>query len=221
MEGQINLGSPLGDLIFKLAGRKDVKTIVEIGTWNGLGGTRCVLEAIKGQGKDFTSIELYPEVYAQAVLNLKSYGNQVKLVKGSIVSTGDLAWIDFAAIRQAINTGQGPEEIHIEHARQWFNQDMELIRKATNVIGMLPKSIDLLILDGGEYTTYSEWVKLKDRTRIFVLDDTKLFKCKRIREEMLSNGKYEVLVDEQNYRNGYTVFEVRNNVQDTERNPEG
>lgn len=209
MEGQINLGTPLGDLIYRLSGRQDVKTIVEIGTWNGLGATRCVLEAIKGQGKDFTSIELYPEVYAQAVENLKSYGNQVRLIKGTIVSTEDLAWIDFAAIRHAINTGLGPEEIHVEHARQWFDQDLTLLGKATNVLNMLPKHIDLLILDGGEYTTYSEWIKLKDRTRIFVLDDTRLFKCKRIREEMLANGKYEVIADKQNYRNGYTVFEVR------------
>ena len=35
MAGQINMGTPWGDLIYNLSGREDVKTIVEIGTWNG------------------------------------------------------------------------------------------------------------------------------------------------------------------------------------------
>lgn len=208
MLGQINLGSPFGNLIYDLAKRKDVRTIVEIGTWNGLGSTLCVLEAIKDQGKSFTTVELYKEMYKEAEKNLQPYRDQLMILYGSIVEMSDLARLDFAGIRRAINEGVGPEELHIEHARQWFEKDIEELKNSTNVLGMLPKTIDMLILDGGEYTTYSEWAKLKDRTKIFVLDDTKLFKNKRVREEMLANGKYKVLADEQSCRNGYTIFEV-------------
>ena len=45
--GQINLGTERGQIIKDLASMPTVRTIVEIGTWNGYGSTQCVLEGIK------------------------------------------------------------------------------------------------------------------------------------------------------------------------------
>ena len=63
----------------------------------------------------------------------------------------------------------------------------------------------MLILDGGEYSTYPEFKKLKDRTTIFVLDDTNTLKCMRIRQELLTE-KYQIIYDNLQERNGCSIF---------------
>ena len=54
---------------------------------------------------------------------------------------------------------------------------LEHLKNSKNVIEELPQIIDLLVLDGGEYTTYPEYKKLKDRSNIIALDDTAILKC--------------------------------------------
>jgi hypothetical protein len=48
---------------------------------------------------------------------------------------------------------------------------------------------------------------LKERTKIVALDDTNVFKCKKIREELLNDTSYRIIVDVISERNGYSVFE--------------
>lgn len=213
MLGQINLGTNLGDHIFRLAQRPDIQTIVEIGTWNGLGSTLCVIEAIKdNRNKVLISIEAYKDMYQIAKNNLgvfkRSMGDRLKLLNGTIITPEDLNWIDIQQITAEVNQGIAPSEIHVEHFKLWLHRDIETISSADNILHLMPKKIDMLILDGGEYSTYPEWLKLKDRTKIFVLDDTRLLKCKRIRQEMLDSKKYKVIVDSISDRNGYAIFEV-------------
>ena len=97
--------------------------------------------------------------------------------------------------------------ISSEHSRLWYQKDIDNIISAKNIIEDLPNKIDFLILDGGEYSTYPEWVKLKDRTRIVALDDSNIFKCSKIRGEIISSGDYIALYDNLHDRNGFSVFE--------------
>ena len=55
-QGQITISSDTGHHIIKLLDDKceeEINTIVEIGTWNGLGSTLCILEGIKGKKSTF------------------------------------------------------------------------------------------------------------------------------------------------------------------------
>jgi len=74
-----------------------------------------------------------------------------------------------------------------------------------NILPQIPDQIDLLILDGGEFSTYAEWVVLKDRSKIIMLDDTKVLKCKQIVTESLADPTYHLLM-ESDERNGFHVF---------------
>lgn len=207
MAGQINLGSPAGDMIYQLCRRADVNTILEFGTWNGLGSTQCVIKALKDSksAKHFTSIELYEDCYQLAKLNLKDDLQYVNLLNGTIVTHDDMNWFDHSATLNSIHTGD-MNDVQTAHATLWYAKDLSRLLTAKMLISQIPSKIDLLILDGGEYTTYPEWFKLKDRTKIFVLDDTKFLKCRRIREEMLLSSDYTVLHDDLTDRNGFSVF---------------
>jgi hypothetical protein len=189
-QGQINRGSQFGELLYGIAKSADTNIIVEIGAWNGCGSTRCIIDGIIDSKiiKDFVSLEVCPEMHEQAKTNLA--GSPVKLLYGSVIT---------------------PEEIMpfvdgLDELKEWYERDLDYIRKAPNVMSLIPTPIDLLLLDGGGFSTYPEWIKLKSRTKIVALDDTRTVKTKKVREELLSDSHYKMIADNQSDRNGYSVF---------------
>lgn len=197
MVGQINRDTNLGELIFNLTKRDGVKNIVEVGTWNGMGSTKCILDGMTNE-KYLWSVELYPNMFEMAKTNLKEFiTSNVTLLNGSIIEYDEVFWFDHSKVDL---TGD-------RHAKLWYEKDLKLLKESVNVLDKLPTKIDLLILDGGEYTTYPEFIKLKDRTKIIVIDDTNILKSKRIRLELMSNNNFVMIEDNQNERNGYSIFE--------------
>jgi hypothetical protein len=197
-EGQINYETNnLGKAIVNLTSLPDVKSIVEIGTWNGLGTTRCVLQGLYDSKKDnysFISIECNPVMYNQAIVNLSGKINDnINLIHGRIIEEEMLNWFSKAELTS--------------EQMSWLQQDLECFRVVPNVLNRIPSVIDFLILDGGEFSTYPEWCILKDRVRYVALDDTRMLKCTKIREEILASDDYEVIEDDLNgSRYGYMTF---------------
>lgn len=199
--GQINLNTNLGKIIYDLVSKNNFNTVVDIGTWNGLGTTYCVLKALEDSNNTNTkliTIELYKEMFEAAKINLANYlsNPNFKMLLGRIVEFEEVYW--FYHKKETANFTD-------PHAQLWYYTDMKLLIESTNVLSEIPDKIDLLILDGGEYTTYLEWQILKDRVNLFVLDDTNILKCAKIKKEILSDNKYKILYDVTNERNGYLI----------------
>lgn len=199
--GQINLNTNLGKIIYDLVSKNNFNTVVDIGTWNGLGTTYCVLKALRDSNNTNTkliTIELYKEMFEAAKINLANYlsNPNFKMLLGRIVEFEEVYW--FYHKKETANFTD-------PHAQLWYYTDMKLLIESTNVLSEIPDKIDLLILDGGEYTTYLEWQILKDRVNLFVLDDTNILKCAKIKKEILSDNKYKILYDVTNERNGYLI----------------
>lgn len=201
MAGQINLGTIWGDFIYNLTKREDIKTIVEIGTWNGEGSTMCVIQSVIDNNleREFFSLELYPEMYEKAKLFLTEFSPYITLLWGRIIDFDEVYWFDHTKINFETDT----------HARLYFEKDLSYLKSTPNVLEKIPEQIDLLILDGGEYSTYPEWLKLKDRVKIVVLDDSNILKTKKIREEILESNDFITLYDKLEDRNGFSVFEKK------------
>lgn len=197
-QGQINLNSNAGDLIYKTVLKKDIKNILEIGTWNGMGSTQCVIKALKDRGEkaDFISIELYPEMYNEAVMNLGDDLDYVRLLNGRIINKDDLKWFDHSIID--LNNDL--------HAKLYYQKDLDYLGSVKDVSNEIQDKIDLLILDGGEYSTYPEWKKLRDKVEYVFLDDTAILKCSKIRKEIIESKKYQTIQDDLADRNGYALF---------------
>ena len=201
--GQINLSTEFGNQIYRLVLENDFKNIVDVGTWNGLGTTYCVLKALENKSEDceintkLYTVELYKEMFEAAKINLQKYISNPNFImlNGRLINYEDAFWFDHSII----NTSSDP------HAALWYQKDMELLKDSENITYLLPEKIDLLILDGGEYTTYPEWKLLKDRVKFFALDDTNILKCSKIRQEILNDKKYKILYDAPNERNGCLI----------------
>jgi hypothetical protein len=95
--------------------------------------------------------------------------------------------------------------MHTKEQKIWVHEYSENVKNCPNVFTEIPLEIDLLLLDGGEFSTYSEWLILKDRTKIVCLDDTGELKTKQIYDELLHDDHYILLEDTQD-GNGFCVF---------------
>lgn len=198
-KGQINLDSNAGSLIYKTVLQEDVVNILELGTWNGMGSTQCVIQALKDGGKtaNFISIELYPEMYDEAISNLGSDLDYVTLLKGRIINQEEfLGWMDHSKI----------DIKGCRHAQLWYQKDFDYLKSSKDLNDQIQDEIDFLILDGGEYSTYPEWQKLQPRVKYVFLDDTNGLKCKKIREELLKSEQYQIIEDSPMDRGGYSLF---------------
>ena len=202
MIGQINRGSKLGEHIFKLAKKSEVNTIVNIGTWNGMGTTKCILDAIiysNNFNKEVISIECNKIRYEEAKINLGFLPPKFKLIHGSIVNVEELYPI--------------LEKLKDETHKKWLQEDIAWIKNAPNVFDLLPENIDLLIIDGGEFSGEIEFFKLYKRCKYIVLDDTASNKNKKSREFILANpDKFLIIDDNLKDRNGFLITKVIKNV---------
>lgn len=206
--GQINLNTKLGNIIYNLVYFNKFKNIVDVGTWNGLGTTYCVLKALEDKNEltatNLYTVELYPEMVEIAKKNLSKYLhlNNFKMLNGSMIDFNEVYWFDHSSID--FNNDM--------HAKLWYEKDIQNLKNSKNIFNELPNNIDLLILDGGEYSTYPEWKKLESRVKYFVLDDSNILKCNKIRQEVLQNKNIEILHDVQNDRNGYVVGHFKDQI---------
>jgi hypothetical protein len=201
--GQVNRGSSLGEIIYNLCLQDDVINIVEIGTWNGMGSTKCIYDAISEKKSDYLvySLECNQEFYNICLENYKDLPvlNNFNLILGSIIDPEEN--ID--------PLSNYDDKFFFQYSRQiqsdWFKEDLKNCKNCKNVIDILPHKIDLLILDGGEFSGLSEFNKLKDRSTYFILDDTNTIKNYEVANIMRSDRQFEILHDVVNDRNGYLV----------------
>jgi len=189
MQGQINLDSAPGQMIRYYASRDDVSTVFEIGTWNGKGSTVCVIEGLKDkEDYSFITLEADPGMHRIAVDN-KSEIEGVEYVYGTLVRPDEFYTVD------------------LNHEEQsWIVDDIARCMTAPLVNDKVPDSIDFLILDGSEFATRAEFLKLRDRSKHIFLDDTSIRKNKLNRQELLDDPRFEVIEDHPSDRNGWALF---------------
>ncbi len=193
--GQINRGSRCGEAIFELCCRPTVQNVIEVGTWNGMGSTKCVIDAMSiNSNLCFTSIESNTAWHSKAISNLRDasdvFGNRLRLVHGT------LSPIDSLDTDNLIN-----------QEAQWLADDKRNIGTAPDVRGVMPAGIDVAILDGGEFSGWADYCAIKDSAKYIVIDDTKTRKNRRVRESLLSNPEFLTVFDEQGDRYGWCIFE--------------
>ena len=194
-QGQIQLDSKFGNFLYNICKDEQILTVVEIGTMYGTGSTYCLIQGLLHSNKKdvkFLSLECNIEIYNKAIQNWKNIlPTWANLLFGRIIDINQLDNNDL----------QGPE-------KDWFITDVNNLSNCPYILEKLPKNIDLLFLDGGEFSTYSEFLTLKDRTKYFVLDDSGVRKGLNIKKYIYNNPtEFEVIFDNSD-RNG-TFFAKR------------
>jgi predicted O-methyltransferase YrrM len=85
MEGQINPESSFGKAIIDIASDTTYKTFLDVGTWNGMGTTRCLVNALKGRDDTMIySVEANRDMFNKATKNWENGPSNLKLLYGKI-----------------------------------------------------------------------------------------------------------------------------------------
>lgn len=203
--GQFKIHSDEGRSIIEILQKEcgnTIKTIVEIGTWNGLGSTMCILHGIQGKDVRFWSLECNKEKHDAAVETLSELINEhVQLVWGSIVDISGVVSDKYLSIFPTLNES--------EVLKEWFKVDLENCAASPNVLNHLPEKIDFFLLDGGEFTTLYEFDMLFERCSMYIaLDDTLMDKCREVRKRLIENTVWDEIVYLTS-RNGFSIFKKR------------
>jgi hypothetical protein len=196
--GQINMNSYFGKYIYDYAKNDNYTTFLEIGTWNGLGSTKCFIEGFRNRSTEykFYSLECNEEKYTFAK-NLYKHINNVHILNEVLLNDmpNDIYEIF-------------PELLENPTFKYWNDIDFENMKNKKLFLERndVPKFYDIILLDGGEFTTYYEFKKLEDKCKFLLLDDTNVSKCKKIVDEIKLNINWKLVI-ESNERNGFAIFE--------------
>jgi hypothetical protein len=172
----------------------ETKTILDVGTWSGSGTTLCIANGVRSR-KDkniddvlVLGVELSKDFAAMAKKRLKKFPF-VRVLQGTLIGIDEL----------------DTEKLSDEE-RVWLAGDLTLMRDAPIILSEIPKSLDLVVLDGGEFSTYAEYIRLKDRFAGWVvLDDIRVRKNARVLKELVNDPNF-VPVYSDDERNGIAIF---------------
>jgi len=202
VSGQITIHDDAGRTIVELLQREcenTIQTVVEIGTWNGLGSTLCIMHGIQGKHVKFWSLECNREKHIAALENLSDYMNEnIHLIWGSIV--------DISGITSEKYLSHFPTLASSPVLKKWFDIDIANCMECPSCLSELPEKIDFLLLDGGEFTTFYEFQKLFDRCSQYIaLDDTTVDKCREVHRILSESSEWSEIVSLK-MRNGFSIF---------------
>lgn len=207
MQGQINLGSKFGNRIYSICKNPEYKKYCEVGTWNGRGSTQCIVQAIldkeDSSNNIFWSVEANKGLYNIAN---KYYNNKyafLRLLNGKINRRGIMT-------REEVENHKFFPLIY-EHYLLHYDNEYNSFTTSEYIGDQIDNEIDVVLLDGGEFSTEGDFDFFRDRNvKVYLLDDVNIIKCSRIRQELLNNINYKLLDEDLNDRNGWSIF-IRNN----------
>jgi hypothetical protein len=201
--GQINMNIPFGQKIYEICKNNNVKNIVEVGTWNGQGTTVCLMNGIVGKNNSHVySIEANKGQHNRANIfwKDKDTDKQLSLLFGKLHQK-KLPDLEYLYKNNFIK--KSLEECHYKpEAKLLEDPNVPLLD-----LSKLINNIDMIIIDGGEYTSEGDFeVLMKFDPTYVVLDDTRVYKCHHIRKKLLNDKSWKNIYDLQHSRHGESIF---------------
>ena len=209
--GEITLADKFGQCIARTVRDNGCRNNLEIGSYDGSGSTQCFIEGMRDMegNKSLTCLEIDPERFGilQSVVSPWSW---VKCYNQSSIRKSDIIPKNFDEVWDSPHNNHlyGRKEYPRELVNKWYIDDMKKFGNA----GFLGSQDDrprwdAVLIDGCEFTGYSEWALLKDRVKCVFLDDVfHAYKCAQIYNELLCDPAWMLLEKDTEVRNGYAVF---------------
>lgn len=201
--GQVVMTHTFGKQLFELARNPSFHTYVEIGTWNGRGSTLCLMNGLGARvdGPMLYSLEASQPMLQQAQAFWSAQhpypvSDRLKLIYGRIIEPDEM--ISKTALESLFAVNPQMEI--------FYDQDLVTLEHCPNVIQELPHKIDVLVLDGGEFSSYAEYVRLKPRTQVICCDDMLHLKCHKIVQELMEDPEWKVVSKIEKERHGTAIF---------------
>jgi hypothetical protein len=190
--GQITIDSPLGKFLNEQA--KSAHTILEVGTGSGLGSTQCFVEGMEKNAVLYT-IEGDRDQFIVAEENLNP-----------LVEKGRRIVLYYGILHRMILPYSHPHDSPV--IREMYNAETRMVISAP-VVDPIINTIDLLFLDGGEWTSIGDFLLLWSKATVIVIDDCnpeKAVKNVAALHFMHQNPAFRPIRMELGDRNGWAAF---------------
>ena len=190
--GQVNEKSVLGKACQDWAKNENYHTYLEVGTWNGLGTTKVIHEALKKRsdsvegGYTFYSLECNSEKSEIARMFYRNEKN-VHILNEVLANPSE------KELEEAFPVLKDDPVLH-----SWSSIDNKNIKTAKLFLERqeLPEIFDVVLLDGGEFTTLFDFYAIRNRARVLLLDDTNSLKCSKIAEILREDSDWDIVIDD-------------------------
>ena len=213
---EIVSGDPLFELIKRLVVEFKPKSILEIGSANGLGSTQAfitgITEAKIGKKCKLFCIEPNPERFAdleENVAGLKFVNciNAFSVPVGKAMTDEDID--DF----MAINRGYNVHRLYsAETVKDWLHAELDMVERGpisqdgiSQAMSKNKGAFDMVLIDGSAFTATAELIELHG-SPIVIMDDTLDIKCHEAMTLLSGDDAYCLIEEGREYRNGYAAF---------------
>lgn len=179
--GQLGINTPIGQFLSQFVQNPEIKSIVEVGTWNGRGSTRSIMEGLlkREDATNFYSLEAEQHRQQSGVRfwETRDKGNvNLNLLWGKL--SNNMVSRDYV-------------RLHPKFSDQLQYYDFELTQtyEAPLVGDDLPENVEFVFLDGGEFCSvydYNFLVKKYEHSLKFIgLDDIDTIKNEEIYKNLV------------------------------------
>tara|TARA_R110000824_G_scaffold24497_2_gene86239 strand:+ start:12871 stop:13590 length:720 start_codon:yes stop_codon:yes gene_type:complete len=222
-KGQILEAAPMGVFLRSLADNRKFKKYVEIGTWKGQGSTKCITDGLLKRDDDscLYTLEVELPFYKEARHYwdpiLAAYRREkVIFLRGSAVDSSSYGIPPWKEVEETLKITNQMDMVSLY--RLWYRTTVErwLTEEAPlkenndcfiSIFNKIPNNIDVLLLDGGEITSYAEFYALNSRgeVKVAVLDDIYIFKNYKLHNELSQAENWEMIALSHD-RHGWSAF---------------
>lgn len=210
--GEITRNDQFGKAIIDTVSNYGIKTVLEIGSWDGTGSTQCFIEGMeKLDNKRLICLEVYMDRFKQLCGNTAKH-SWVECYNQSSISYANMLYKNFDNIWDSPYNFIPKEDQNGSTkpvVSEWFRQDIEMMNKfKSGYIEDHPdETYDAVLIDGGEFSGYSEFKLLRDKAKFFILDDYyKAFKTRQVADELSKDPSWETIAANKHTRNGWAIF---------------
>ena len=197
--GQINRDCALGEFIYQIAKNEKYKYFLDVGTWNGQGSTRCLVEGIRERSDANSciiySVETNLDMYKTACSSWeKENVPYLRLIHGRIA---DKMMTEEEIVKHPLFP-----KVALHYFLHFKNDYADF----TSCPKFSIIRVDVAILDGGEFCGMSDWEAVsKMNPRLVILDDTQVIKNEGVLKKLEEEGWRTVLSGTD--RNGWAILE--------------
>jgi hypothetical protein len=207
---EITKNDPFGAAMRRIILNFEIYDVLEIGAFNGDGSTIVIADALNkkmetGKNVSLTSLEYDPSRFANLQKNSAHY-SFVKPVNASSISKNSFSAWDFE--KDVWNSPFNGLSYSKEKVRHWHASDIVLMKEIhSGYLEHERRPWDAVLIDGGEFAGYDEFLLVKDRAACLFLDDAfQAFKTNRVRQTLLKMPDWRLVWADQKIRHGAAIF---------------
>lgn len=206
MPAEITLADQFGQAILQTIRAHGFETVLEIGSFDGLGSTQVFIEALRhASDPRMVCLETDPTRYRQLLLHTAGHP-WVRCLCQPSISRESLTASDFER-----DVWQSPyNRLFYPHdlvASWWLDTQAYYAQGRPGYLETTADAFDVILVDGDEFSGYDDYRLAKSRCRCLMLDDVfHAYKCNRAHAELAADPEWRLEWSSAAVRNGAAIW---------------